>query len=76
MHLCLFTDLQIIATITVLSFFRGDSNNLYTAKSDLTVSTLLSKIGLELQIHRQFFVAKIWQMSDMTENIVLIVTVV
>lgn len=63
MHLCLFTDLQIIAAITVLSFFRGDSNNLYTAKSDLTVSTLLSKIGLELQIHRQFFVAKIWQMS-------------
>ena len=60
MHLCLFTDLQ---TITVLSFFRGDSNNLYTAKSDLTVSTLLSKIGLELQIYRQFFVAKIWQMS-------------
>lgn len=63
MHLCLFTDLQIIATITVLLFFRGDSNNLYTAKSFLTVSTLLSKIGSELQIHRQFFVAKIWQMS-------------
>lgn len=63
MHLCLFTDLQIIATITVLLFFRGDSNNLYTAKNDLTVSTLLSKIGLELQIHRQCFVAKIWQMS-------------
>ena len=63
MHLCLFTDLQIIATITVLLFFRGDSNNLYTAKNDLTVSTLLSKIRLELQIHRQFFVAKIWQMS-------------
>ena len=63
MHLCLFTDLQIIATITVLLFFRGDSNNLYTAKNDLTVSTLLSKIGLELQIHRQFFAAKIWQMS-------------
>lgn len=63
MHLCLFTDLQIIATITVLLFFRGDSNNLYTAKNDLTVSTLLSQIGLELQIHRQFFVAKIWQMS-------------
>lgn len=63
MHLCLFTGLQIIATITVLLFFRGDSNNLYTAKNDLTVSTLLFKIGLELQIHRQFFVAKIWQMS-------------
>ena len=63
MHLCLFTGLQIIATITVLLFFRGDSNNLYTAKNDLTVSTLLSKIRLELQIHRQFFVAKIWQMS-------------
>ena len=63
MHLCLFTGLQIIATITVLLFFRGDSNNLYTAKNDLTVSTLLSNIGLELQIHRQFFVAKIWQMS-------------
>lgn len=63
MHLCLFTDLQIIATITVLLCFRGDSNNLYTAKSDLTVSTLLSNVGLELQIHRQFFVAKIWQMS-------------
>lgn len=63
MHLCLFTDLQIIATITVLLFFRGDPNNLYTAKSDLTVSTLLSNVGLELQIHRQFFVAKIWQMS-------------